>query len=115
MVESRENQSVRRQCEGLANVASDPALLVARVLWENTIPVIMFGWAINGHPISVCIGMKGRYPAKPNFLDQDNGGSSGLEKHREEEIHPPHVNGYDLYQRNNHRDGEGGVTFRGGG
>ena len=74
----------------------------------------MLGGAINGNPFWVSIRSEGRYPSKPDFLDKDNVSRGRLEKHWEEEVHPPHINGYNLYWRNNHSDGYGGVMFGGG-
>ena len=74
----------------------------------------MFRRPIYGDPVRVCVRAESGNSAEPYFLHENDGGSSGLKKRREEEIHPPHVNGDDLYRRNNHREGEGGVTFGGG-
>ena len=74
----------------------------------------MLGGAIDGNSFRVSIRSEGRYPSKPDFLDKDNVSRGRLEIHWEEEVHPPHVNGYNLYRRNNHKEGDGGVTFRGG-
>jgi len=96
------------------DVTCDSTLVCARILRQQTIPVIMFGGAIDGNPFRVGVRSKGGYASKPNFLDEDNVSRCGLEERREKEVHPSHVNGNDVYWCNNHSDGHGGVTFGGG-
>jgi len=75
----------------------------------------VFGGAIDGNPFRVSIRSESRYSSEPDFLDKDDVSRGGLEKRWEKEVHPSHVNGYNMYRHNNHRDGYGGVTFGGGG
>jgi len=95
-------------------IAGNSALVHSGELGQYEVPVVMFGGAIDGNPFQVSVRSKGGYPSKPDFLDKDNVSGSGLEKCWEKEVHPSYVNGYNLYQRNNHSDRYGGVTFRGG-